>query len=262
MPHAGLSVLRFHIRMSLVVVGFVIPGCAPAPITSDSPKDRPQPAVEAALPDIWQRTIADAETAEEKKSIQASRPILEAIVGRNYEALFELVSPHALKRVFPMQFGPTLDAQGNEVTLQPVLNMTREHFMEAMKYMEGQLGTPTRVMHLYVQTTDPQELGGKADAIDNMFNLGAIPAEVPVEIRRASLRAQLGCRIPEKDIARAAAEIGVSEDDIRSGKAFEGKGEQFESGEGPYMNLKLVLVEENGRIQIGYFEFLPPSMLD
>ena len=30
----------------------------------------------------------------------------------------------------------------------------------------------------------------------------------------------------------------------------------------PYLNLKVVLVEEGGQLKIGYFEFLPPSMLD
>ena len=30
----------------------------------------------------------------------------------------------------------------------------------------------------------------------------------------------------------------------------------------PYVNLKVVLVEEAGQLKIGYFEFLPPSMMD
>jgi hypothetical protein len=30
----------------------------------------------------------------------------------------------------------------------------------------------------------------------------------------------------------------------------------------PYFNLKLVLVEEDGEFKVGYFEFLPPSMMD
>ncbi len=95
-----------------------------------------------------------------------------------------------------------------------------------------------------------------------MFNPGAMPPKVPIEIRRASLRTQLRCRIPEKEVARAAVELGVSVDDIRSGKAFAVNGDEFESGDGPYLNLKFVLVEENGKMQLGYFEFLPPSILD
>ena len=30
----------------------------------------------------------------------------------------------------------------------------------------------------------------------------------------------------------------------------------------PYFNIKVVLVEENGQLKVGYFEFLPPSMMD
>lgn len=30
----------------------------------------------------------------------------------------------------------------------------------------------------------------------------------------------------------------------------------------PYFNLKIVLVDEGGQLRIGYFEFLPPSMLN
>jgi hypothetical protein len=36
------------------------------------------------------------------------------------------------------------------------------------------------------------------------------------------------------------------------------KSEDFD----PYFNLKIVLVEEGGQLKIGYFEFLPPSMMD
>jgi glycerol-3-phosphate dehydrogenase len=30
----------------------------------------------------------------------------------------------------------------------------------------------------------------------------------------------------------------------------------------PYLNLKVVLVEEGGQLKVGYFEFLPPSIWD
>ncbi|HEX4696790.1 MAG TPA: hypothetical protein VH254_03880 [Candidatus Udaeobacter sp.] len=36
------------------------------------------------------------------------------------------------------------------------------------------------------------------------------------------------------------------------------KGEDFD----PYFNLKIVLVDEAGQLKIGYFEFMPPSMMD
>jgi len=36
------------------------------------------------------------------------------------------------------------------------------------------------------------------------------------------------------------------------------KSEDFD----PYFNLKVVLVDDGGELKIGYFEFLPPSMMD
>ena len=30
----------------------------------------------------------------------------------------------------------------------------------------------------------------------------------------------------------------------------------------PYLNLKVVLVEEAGGLKVGYFEFLPPGIMD
>jgi hypothetical protein len=31
---------------------------------------------------------------------------------------------------------------------------------------------------------------------------------------------------------------------------------------GTYLNVKFVLVKEEGQLKVGYFEFMPPSMLD
>ena len=44
---------------------------------------------------------------------------------------------------------------------------------------------------------------------------------------------------------------GISVEDLKKSEDFD-----------PYLNLKIVLVEEGGQLKIAYFEFLPPSMLD
>jgi hypothetical protein len=36
------------------------------------------------------------------------------------------------------------------------------------------------------------------------------------------------------------------------------KSEDFD----PYFNLKVVLIEDGGQLKVGYFEFLPLSMMD
>jgi hypothetical protein len=44
---------------------------------------------------------------------------------------------------------------------------------------------------------------------------------------------------------------GISVEELKKDENFD-----------PYFNLKVVLVEEDGELKVGYFEFLPPSMMD
>ena len=48
-----------------------------------------------------------------------------------------------------------------------------------------------------------------------------------------------------------AATEGISVEELKKREDFD-----------PYFNLKVVLVEEGGQLKVGYFEFLPPSMMD
>ena len=48
-----------------------------------------------------------------------------------------------------------------------------------------------------------------------------------------------------------AATEGITVEELKKSDDFD-----------PYFNLKVVLVDDGGELKIGYFEFLPPSMMD
>jgi len=54
-----------------------------------------------------------------------------------------------------------------------------------------------------------------------------------------------------QEIERVAATEGTTVEELKKSPDFD-----------PYFNIKVVLVEENGQLKVGYFEFLPPSMMD
>ena len=56
---------------------------------------------------------------------------------------------------------------------------------------------------------------------------------------------------PRRKLAKVAQQQGISVEQLKKDEDFD-----------PYLNLKVALVEEGGQLKIGYFEFLPPSMLD
>jgi hypothetical protein len=87
--------------------------------------------------------------------------------------------------------------------------------------------------------------------MDSMFAIGAMPDWIPANIRRASLRGQIHTELSPQELAKVAQQEGISVEELKKEEDFD-----------PYLNLKVVLVEEGGQLKIGYFEFLPPSMLD
>jgi len=87
--------------------------------------------------------------------------------------------------------------------------------------------------------------------MDSMFAIGAMPDWIPADIRRASLRGQIHTELSPQELQRAAQQEGISVEELQKDENFD-----------PYLNLKVVLVEEGGQLKVGYFEFLPPSMLD
>jgi hypothetical protein len=88
-------------------------------------------------------------------------------------------------------------------------------------------------------------------AMDSMFAIGAMPDSIPAEIRRASLRGQIHTELSSEELEKVAQEQGISVEKLKKEEDFD-----------PYLNLKVVLVEEDGELKVGYFEFLPPSIMD
>ena len=108
---------------------------------------------------------------------------------------------------------------------------------------------------LHVFSTDPDVLNQRSKeqfgAMDSMFAIGAMPEWIPADIRRASLRGQVHTELSPQELQNAAQREGISVEDLKKSEDFD-----------PYFNLKVVLVNEGGQLKVGYFEFLPPSMLD
>jgi hypothetical protein len=154
------------------------------------------------------------------------------------------------------QFTPAeqrADFQRNESN--PLINVTAEQFAELMKYVEAACGTPRAPKTLHVFSIDPDVLNRRSKeqlgAMDSMFAIGAMPDSIPADIRRASLRGQIHTELSPEELERVAQARGTSVEELQ-------KDEDFDS----YLNLKVVLVEEDGELKVGYFEFLPPSIMD
>jgi len=74
---------------------------------------------------------------------------------------------------------------------------------------------------------------------------------IPANIRRASLRGQIHTELSPQELQKVAQQHGISVEELTKDGDFD-----------PYLNLKVVLVEEGDQLKIGYFEFLPPSIMD
>ena len=87
--------------------------------------------------------------------------------------------------------------------------------------------------------------------MDSMFAIGAMPDWIPANIRHASLRGQIHTELSPQELQKVAQQQGLSVEELKKEEDFD-----------PYLNLKVVLVEEGGQLKVGYFEFLPPSIMD
>ncbi|MGQ0635298.1 MAG: hypothetical protein ACT4QC_11855 [Planctomycetaceae bacterium] len=228
-------------------------GCdALTAITSDDEGAAPTPV------DPFVAAAADAEP-QEKPYIEASRPILTAVVNRDYAGLYGLMSNFALRKVDPFQFMPPLEE--SPVQQPPLKNLTQEKFVEWMQKVEQRYGPPLEIDYISVESVDPLVLSGRGDRFDVMMAIGAMPQDIPVEIRRASIRAQINCQFSDEAVKEIARDLKITEEQVRSGKWPENE-YGYDSDERPYFKLKFVLIEDEGQLKVGYFEFLPPSMLD
>jgi hypothetical protein len=193
---------------------------------------------------------------DERKYLLAAKPFFVAIANRNYADAYALLSSHARARMSLNQFTPAQqDADFQQNELNAFANVTAEQFAYLMQYVEAAHGAPRAPKMLNVFSTDPDVLNRRSKeqfgAMDSMFAIGAMPEWIPADIRRASLRGQIHTELSPQELEKVAATEGITVDELKKSPDFD-----------PYFNLKIVLVEEDGQFKVGYFEFLPPSMMD
>lgn len=193
---------------------------------------------------------------DERKYLFAAKPFFIAIANRKYADAYALLSSHAKARMSFNQFTPVDDqATFQQIESNPYMNVTAGQFAYLMGYVEAARGAPRAPKMLSVFSTDPDVLNRRSKeqfgAMDSMFAIGAMPDWIPANIRRASLRGQIHTELSPQEVQKVAQQEGVSVEQLKKEEDFD-----------PYLSLKVVLVEEGGQLKIGYFEFLPPSMLD
>jgi hypothetical protein len=233
----------------------LLAGCFGAPSTpedepSSSKSGAPRPPRQAELV-----SIDEEATPEEKKYLEAGKPFLVALVKGDHPQAYNLLSSHAKSRMSINQFvAPEDEAQIKANEENPIQNVTAEQFAEQLRGIEAKFGKARKAENLHVQSLDPKILAGQVseplEKLDVMFAIGMMPASVPTDIRRASLRGTVRTDWKPEDLKAAAEALNTTEAEV------------LKNEDGPYFNLKLVLVEEDGALKVGYFEFLPPSMLD
>ncbi len=188
-----------------------------------------------------------------KQFLEAARPFFESLVNENYGQAYDRMSHWASENVDPRQFA--LDSSTNEIP-EKIEKLTRSEFVERMNRVQELYGPFRRVADIYVETTDADILSGKAnDSFERtsiLFAIGAMPESVPAEIRVASIRGELTCVLKPEQTANHLASVGVhSVEQLRDPDDY------------PNLKLKIVLVKEfDGTLKVGYFEIVPPSILD
>jgi hypothetical protein len=189
---------------------------------------------------------------QDRQYLSAAGPFLNAIAARDYAIAFGFLSPLAQARMSLNQFVPADDdAEYTRNEANPMANVTPDQFAKWMTKVEARHGLPAAVKRVYVNNTDPKVLSGRGEPLDMLFAIGAMPASIPTAIRKASLRGQFATKLTPAQLQEAAKHAGMSVEVLQKSPDFE-----------PYFNFKLVMVEEEGELRVGYFEFMPPSMLD
>ena len=193
---------------------------------------------------------------DERKYLLAAKPFFVAIANRKYADAYALLSSYARARMSFNQFTPAEEqATFQQYESNPYMNVTAEQFAYLMQYVEAARGAPRAPKMLSVFSTDPDVLNRRSreqfGAMDSTFAIGAMPDWIPADIRRASLRGQIHTELSPQELEKVAQTQGISVEELKKDENFD-----------PYFNLKLVLVEEDGELKVGYFEFLPPSMMD
>jgi hypothetical protein len=193
---------------------------------------------------------------DERKYLLAAKPFFIAIANRKYADAYALLSSHARARMSFNQFTPADDdATYQQYESNAYMNVTANQFAYLMQYVEAARGAPRAPKMLSVFSIDPDVLNRRSKeqfgAMDSMFAIGAMPDWIPANIRRASLRGQIHTELSPDELAKVAQQEGISVEQLKTDEDFDA-----------YLNLKVVLVDEGGQLKVGYFEFLPPSILD
>ena len=195
-------------------------------------------------------------TPQEKPYFDAAKPFVDAVAARDYAKAYGCLSSHAKARMSPNQFvAPDDDAAYTRNEAAAVRDVTPDKFVQLLGPCEKQLGKPSKLLDLHVFSTDAAALSGRGanteEKLEAMFAIGMMPTSIPAGIRKASLRSKLQIELSPEQLAQAAKDRETTPDKLKSDPDFQ-----------PYMNLKLVLVEEAGALKVGYFEFMPPGLLD
>jgi hypothetical protein len=196
-------------------------------------------------------------TPAERAYLEYGRGVVQAVTNRAYAEFYAELSEEARARMSLNQFAPERDeAAFARLEKQPRLNVTAAEFNELMGRTEKHFGVPLIPLDLYLHTSDVAVLAGTKtdglDAIDTMFAIGNMPASVSAASRKASLRAKIEVELSDEELVEVAKTYNVTVEELQRDEDFK-----------PYVTLKLVLVAgDGGKLRVGYFEFLPPSMMD
>lgn len=244
-----------HLHVSVVSAAaclaalWVLPGCGKKNAAED------ESAPSSGQKEDWVQT-KDA-TPEERACLDYGRSVVQAVANRTYAGFYAQLAAQARARLSLNQFAPEDDEAAfarNEK--QPRLNVTLPEFLELMSRAEKRFGKPLKPLDLHVHSSDPAVLSGAKreglDALDTMFAIGNMPAQIPAASRKASLRAKISVELTAAELAETAKQYKMSVEELQKDEDFK-----------PYLTLKLVLVTDaDGQLRVGYFEFLPPSMMD
>ena len=199
----------------------------------------------------------DNETTEiERHCLDFGRAVMMAVAARNYEEFYGLLSSHAKAQMSLNQFAPEEDdAKFGRNEKMPRRNVALPEFLQLMATAEKFHGAPMKPLDLHVHSSDPAVLAGTAtggfEAIDVMFAIGNMPKLAPPAIRKASLRGSLVVDLSPDQLTETAKAYETTPEELLRMEDFQ-----------PHMTIKLVIVEEDGALRVGYFELLPPSMMD
>jgi hypothetical protein len=205
-------------------------------------------------PTVKKETAPEAmPVPEQARYLQAAEPFVQAIAHEKYEEAYELLSRHAKSRMTLNQFVAPADAltfQRNEQSR--FINVTLAEFIELMRKVEDLYGRPQTVESFSVFSIDPEVLGHynkeASDILESATAVGGMPDSIPNDIRRASVHVQITTQLTPGQLEHVATVMNAAAEELQANPNFK-----------PSFNVKLVLVEEDGQLKVGYFEFLPAS---